>query len=72
MKNRILTFIIGMLVGAILTTTGFLMYSKGLNKNSNGKLPVENNRPIQPPSGIMGEPPAKPDGDFREQIPENM
>ncbi len=72
MKNRILTFIIGILVGAILTTTGFLIYSREVAKSINGKMPFENNRPIQPPSGIMGEPPTKPDGDFREQIPENM
>jgi len=27
MKNRILTFIIGVLLGAILATAGFLIYS---------------------------------------------
>ena len=72
MKNRILTFIIGILVGAILTTTGFLIYSKELNKNINRKMPFENNRQMQSPSEIMGEPPAKPEGDFKQQIPENM
>ena len=72
MKNRILTFIIGILVGAILTTTGFLICNKELNKNTNGKMPFENDRPIQPPSGIMGEPPLRLEGDFRQQIPENM
>ena len=35
MKNRILTFIIGVLVGAILATAGFLIYSKTMNKNIN-------------------------------------
>ena len=28
MKNRILTFVIGVLVGAILATSGFLIYAK--------------------------------------------
>ena len=35
MRNRILTFIIGILVGAILATAGFLIYSKTINKNQN-------------------------------------
>ena len=35
MKNRILTFIIGILVGAILATAGLLIYSKTINKNVN-------------------------------------
>ena len=29
MKNRILTFIIGILCGAIITTIGFILYIKG-------------------------------------------
>ena len=35
MKNRILTFIIGILVGAILATAGFLIYSKKENLYQN-------------------------------------
>lgn len=31
MKNRILTFIIGVLVGAIIVTSGFLLYFNGTN-----------------------------------------
>lgn len=42
MKNKILTFIIGVLVGAIITTIGFLIYEK-VNNNShsmpNGERP---------------------------------
>ena len=74
MKNRILTFIIGVLVGAILATAGFLIYSKSINKNINlnGKMPFENNRQMEPPGGNMGEPPAKPDGDFRPQMKNNI
>ena len=47
MKNRFLTFIIGILVGAIITTTGFLIYSRDVAKSINGKMPFEKNRPIQ-------------------------
>ena len=73
MKNKILTFIIGVLVGAILATTGFLIYSKSINKNQNQMVnPFEENGQMQRPNGDMGEPPAKPEGDFRSQINNNM
>ena len=60
MKNRILTLIIGVLIGAILATSGFLIYSKSINKNQNEKMPFDNNRQMQRPDGNMGEPPEKP------------
>ena len=73
MKNRILTFIIGVLVGAILATTGFLIYSKTMNKNVNqeGKMPFENNGQMQRPNINIGEPPQKPEGDFRPTMKNN-
>ena len=73
MKNRILTFIIGLLVGAILATAGFLIYSKSINKNIKlyEKNPFENNGQMQRPEGEMGEPPAKPEGDFKAQMQNN-
>ena len=67
MKNRILTFIIGILVGAILATAGFLIYSKSINKNQMNK-PFENNGQMQRPNGNMGEPPEKTQGDFKGKI----
>jgi len=72
MRNRILTFIIGILVGALITTAGFLIYSKSINKNQNEMMkPVENNGQMQRPNGGMGEPPAKPEGDFQERMQNN-
>ena len=72
MKNRILTFIIGILVGAILTTAGFLIYSKSINKNSNEiMMPMDGDGQMQRPDGNMGEPPAKPDGDFQKERQRN-
>ena len=70
MKNRILTFIIGVLVGAILATAGFLIYSKSINKNINlnGRMPFENNGQMEPPNGNMGERPEKPQGNFQGQM----
>ena len=60
MKNRILTLIIGVLIGAILATSGFLIYSKSINKKQNEKMPFDNNRQMQRPDVNMGEPPEKP------------
>ena len=55
MKDKIMFLIIGILIGAIIATTGFLIYNKSVeNNNSNG---------LQIPNGQMGEPPAKPDGE---------
>ena len=73
MKNRILTFIIGILVGAIIATTGFLIYSKTMNKNINlnERMPFEKNGQIERPNGDMGEPPEKPQGDFQPTMPNN-
>ncbi len=60
MKNKILTFIIGVLVGAIITTAGFLIYEK-VNNNRNSMPSGE--RP-QMMEGENGEtPPEKPDGE---------
>ena len=72
MKNRILTFIIGILVGAIITTTGFLIYSKTINNNQNEMMKqFENNGQMQRQNGNMGEPPEKPQGDFRPTMQNN-
>ena len=70
MKNRILTFIIGILVGAILATAGFLIYSKTINKNinPNERMPFEKNGQMERPNGDMGELPVKPEGDFQGQM----
>lgn len=74
MKNKILTFIIGVLVGAIIATAGFLIYNKTIRNNSNQPEMMQMNgngqmnengqmeQPPEMPSGDNGEePPAKPD-----------
>ena len=43
MKNKILIFIIGVLIGAIITTTGFLIYEK---TNENNRIP-DRERPVE-------------------------
>lgn len=58
MKNKILTFIIGVLVGAIIMAAGFLIYEK-LNTNTNGMPSGE--RPQMMESEDGKTPPEKPE-----------
>lgn len=72
MKDKILCLIIGILIGAIATTSAFLIYNKTLERNSNGQemMQMNENGQMQPPSnGNMGEPPEKPEGDNGEEPP---
>ena len=55
MKNKILTFIIGLLVGAIITTAAFYIYLR-LNKNENN-TGVNNQTEQMGMPGEMGQPP---------------
>ena len=64
--------IIGILIGAIITTAGFLIYNKSLSNNSvqPEMMQMNGNGQMQPPSNDnMGEPPAKPDGENGEEPP---
>lgn len=71
MKERVLTFIIGLLVGAIITTSGFLIYNKVASNNAtqpemqmNGNGQMGGGQP-----GNMSEPPEKPSGDDGQEPP---
>ena len=55
MKNRVLTFIIGMLVGALIATGGFFIYSKVAT-------PARGDRPMMGQGGEMGQRPEMPEG----------
>ena len=74
MKNKILIFIIGLLVGAIIATAGFLIYNKVV-KNNLMTEPEEmmqmngNGQMMQPSNDNMEEPPEKPSGDNGEEVP---
>lgn len=72
MKEKILPFIIGLLLGAILATGGFLIYSKSVGGN-NQNMPQMNDgmgNPPDKPSGKMGEPRELPKGDNGSEPPE--
>lgn len=59
MKDKILVFIIGLLVGAIITASGFLIY-QNVNKNTNQMPSGEQMQMMQRPDGEA--PPEKPRG----------
>jgi len=67
MKDKVLIFIIGLLLGAIITTSGFLIY-KNANKNTKQMPNVERMQMMEKPDGEPPEmpngetPPSKPDG----------
>jgi hypothetical protein len=71
MKSKILTLIIGILIGAIITTVGFLIYNKTVAQNSNqpGMMQMDGNGQMGKPDGDNGEAPTKPDGDNGEEPP---
>ena len=68
-KNRILTFIIGLLFGSIITTIGFMIYLKGIQGEMN--RPQMNHEMFEPNSQ-MGNPPEKPNGEMPIGLPEGM
>lgn len=66
MKDKILMFVIGALVGAIIATSSLLIYTKLITKN----LGMQGN---QMQMGNMNEPPEKPEensGDKVQELPE--
>ena len=66
MKEKCLTFIIGVLVGAIIATGGYYFYSKSNSKNFRGMPDRERPTMMQDgdnSNGKMGTPPEKPADD---------
>ena len=61
MKNKILILIIGILIGAVLTSIGFYIYQKN---NNGGPDFLQNGEMPQMPNGGNGQtPPDKPSGE---------
>ena len=65
MKDKIIMFIIGLLVGAVLSTGIFYIYTV-TNTNNNSNTTQMNGGPGGMPNG---EPPEKPDGDSGSEPP---
>ena len=75
MKDKILIFVIGLLVGAIIATAGFLIYEK-VNKNSNNQIQNVEQREMRerqngekPPEMLDS---TQPNGEEPSEIPETM
>ncbi len=64
MKDKILLFVIGVLVGAVISTGAFLVYTKSTatcdtNSNNQRQMPGGNMPSMQ--GGQNGEPPERPE-----------
>ena len=71
MKDKIILFIIGVLVGAVISTGAFYVYTKSNNtcNTSNQNTQMNGGQPPEMPSGQNsenGQPPEKPDGENSE------
>lgn len=64
MKNKILTLIIGILIGAIIATAGFYLYEKNTKSNENENYMPQGEMMKPNESGDnQGTPPEKPSDD---------
>lgn len=74
MKDKIIFLIIGILIGAIITTLGFYVYIKSVSDNTGGQMEMtqmdENSTPPEQSDGNMEEPPEMQNGDDGEEPPE--
>ncbi len=69
MKSKILTLIIGIIIGAVITTIAFLIYNNVI-RNSQGleRMPMDRNGQMEPHLDRgMGEPPDKPNGGMPDE-----
>ena len=70
MKEKIMIFIIGLLVGAVIATGSFFVYSKvtTCNTTNNSQIGMPGGNPPSMSNGQNnnGEPPEKPDGENGE------
>lgn len=69
LKDKIIIFIIGLLVGAVIATGAFFVYTKATttcNTNNNNQMGMPGGNPPSIPNGQNsenGQPPEKPDGE---------
>ena len=74
MKDKILYLIIGILIGAIVTISAFLIYNKAIKTNSKWQEMMQMNRNGQSGStsnGDIGDPPQVPNGGTPPEKPTN-
>ena len=63
MKDKIMMFIIGLLIGAVISTGVFYIYTTTAGKCNcaNQSIQMNGAQPPEKPSGENGQPPEKPD-----------
>ena len=72
MKDKIIIFVIGVLVGAVIATGAFYVYTSTNNSNNNQNMQMNGGTPPEMPSGQNGQPPEKPNGDSQPpEMPNN-
>ncbi len=65
MKDKVLIFIIGFLVGAVVTTgISYIYITTSKSNNNNNNTQMNGEQPPKLPSGENGEPPEKPEGEM--------
>ena len=68
MKDNVLVFIIGLLVGAVITVSGFLIYQNA-NKNANQMPNGEQMQMVEKPDGEPPEKSSKSENDSNRPEP---
>ena len=65
MKEKIIIFIIGLLVGSIISTGAFYIYSALTNSNENcdEKIQMNGGQPPEMPNSENGQPPEMPNSE---------
>ena len=64
MSDKVKIFIIGLLLGAVITTgISYLYISNNSSDCSSNNMQMNGGTPPEMPSGQNGQPPEKPDGD---------
>ena len=72
MKDKIIIFVIGVLVGAVIATGAFYVYTSTNNSNNNQNMQMNGGTPPEMPSGQNGQPPEMPNGDSQPpEMPNN-
>ena len=66
MKDKIIIFVIGILLGAVISTGAFYIYTITKGSNECDNVQMNGGQPPEMPNGQNGEPPEKPDGENGE------
>ena len=66
MKDKIMIFVIGVLVGAVISTGAFYIYYANNSDKCSNIIEREGGEPPEMPSGQSGTPPEKPSNNNTE------